>query len=87
MKIFEAAVRRPISDRIIAFLDAQPSDEVFSTAELSEKTGLPLDSGSVKKHMARALKTYQMVGLLGPAIRVWGNPRALANLKKHLENL
>lgn len=81
MKISEAVAQQPAVSRLIKFLDSQPTDEVFSSVELFQKTGIDTCSGSIQRAIHNKLQKYYQPG----SVKLWGNPRALANLKASLE--
>ena len=70
------------TDKLIAFLDSQPNDEVFSTAELQEKLQCALNSGRFKAQRSRWKNYETKIVLNCRAASVWGNKTAIAQLKK-----
>jgi hypothetical protein len=69
-------------DKLLAFLNTQPNDEVFSTADLREKLNFTLDGQGFRGQRHR-LKEYETKIILnGRLSSVWGNKTAIVKLKK-----
>lgn len=68
-----------IRDRIIAFLDSAPSDEVFTTRELMSRVGFVINNTD---RLRRRMESYVFVS--GRKQLLWGGELAIKNLKRHL---
>ena len=74
----------PAAEQIMRFLNSQPNDEVFSTVELEAKVNLSTSANGGR--LRRQLSQYWLRPVTNQSI-LWGNPRAIVALKKHLETL
>ena len=72
-----------IVDRLIAFLDKSPNDEVYTRDEIEAHLDGYIHSGTFIAQRRRWLPYRVMVG----KSYIWGNKRAIAKLKKGLETL
>jgi hypothetical protein len=70
------------TDRLLTFLDAQPNDDVFSTAEIQETLQCAFNSGCFKAQRSRWKHYETKIILNGRVASVWGNKIAIAQLKK-----
>ncbi len=86
MKITDAIGRvGSETDRLLAFLDSQPDDEIFSTNELREQLHAAFNSGSFGAQRAR-WKDYEFKMVVdGRYQSMWGNKTAIAALRKKEE--
>lgn len=72
-------------DRVLAFLDAQSDDEIFTTTEVEAAVASPaIHSGGFKsKPWLWKDYTYKMV-VDGQLQSVWGNRKSIAQLRREL---
>ena len=82
MKISQVVL--PAAEQIMRFLNSQPNDEVFSTVEVEAKVNLSTSSNGGR--LRRQLAQYWLKPVKNQSA-LWGNPRAIVALKKHLETL
>ncbi len=73
------------TERMIAFLNKQPNDEIFTIAELRERTQCALDGGAFAADRARWRDYTTKMVMNGRVASVWGNKKAIAQLKKEIE--
>lgn len=74
-----------VVDRVIAFLDAAPDDEVYTREDLESRLDCYLHSGTVITQRRRLFGYRVMVVVNKQRTSVWGNRRAIAALSKSLE--
>lgn len=67
--------------RLVAFLNTQPEDEVFTSAEIEARVDVHLDSKAIRNRVQDYRET---VMLDGRKTRVWGNKKAIAALREQL---
>lgn len=76
----------PIVQKVIKFLDQQSPTEIFTVSQLARLVGCSMrtlkDNGSLPE-----LEKYSALARLGPTLkRLWGNPRAIEELRRQLES-
>jgi hypothetical protein len=76
-------MRENIVDRLIAFLDKAPIDEVYTRDEIEPLLDGYIHSGTFIAQRRRWLPYRAVIG----KHYVWGNKRAIAQLQKGLEAL
>lgn len=69
----------PSAVKLKAFLDKAPADELFTTADLAAKTRIPVLAQN--PNLFKMLDAYR--SKLGNRM-LWGNPRAIAELKRQV---
>ena len=85
MKIAQALQSGSVLDRTLSFLDRQPDDEILTTAEV--EVGIKcafLESGGFKRARRFWVDYHQKLVVDGQLQYVWGNKRAIANLRQQL---
>ena len=92
MKIAEAVgLSRQLSQKwvkVLAYLNKLPNDDVIPTSELSKVLGCKPDSLTDKQAPEElADYTERVPNNAGQNIRVWGNPKAIKELRRQLKNL
>jgi hypothetical protein len=81
MKI-SGVVSGTVTDRLIAFLDRQPDDEVFTKDQLCESLGCPIGSGSFCEQRFRWKDYEHKLVVDGRLKSLWGSKAAIAALKQ-----
>jgi hypothetical protein len=85
MKIREVKNSGSKIDKLIAFLDAQPPDEVFTNSEIMTRLGCEFDFSHRFRWGNNKWKDYMTKVLLrGNTVPVWGNKKAIINLRNEL---
>ncbi len=73
------------TDRLLAFLDSQPDDEIFSTNELREQLHATLSNGTFHSQRAR-WKDYEVKMVIDGRLQsMWGSKTAIAALRQKEE--
>jgi len=74
-------------DQVIAFLDSQPDDEVFTKDEIQKRSQVLMRSGSFVTSNPRLKKYTILAPVEGRIKTLWGNPTAILKLKHELEKV
>jgi hypothetical protein len=80
-----------MAERVISFLDSQPSDEIFLADELGDKLGISLSGLRANSIPGGRLALYMQSGVhlndrKSPRPRtVWGNKKAIAALRRQVD--
>jgi hypothetical protein len=72
-------------DRVLAFLNTQPDDEIFTTSEMEEALGnAEIHSGSFRTKSWLWKDYTHKMAVNGRFQSVWGNRKSIAQLRKQL---
>ena len=72
-------------DRVLAFLNAQPDDEIFTTTEVEEALGnAAIHNGSFRTKSWLWKDYTHKMAVNGCFQSVWGNRKSIAQLRKQL---
>ena len=77
-KPLELTPPTPALDRLLAFLNSAPSDEVFTEQILAEKVKVSA------RHIAARNERFSAFTLLVNGKRYWGNPKAIKALREQV---
>lgn len=80
-KPFEIRPPAPSIEQIRTFLDAQPEDDLFSFSEMTARMGAGKDS------LIQAGKVLHEYTRLYKQRRYWGNPKAIVELNRRLNEV
>ena len=82
-KVFEKHLS-PLTIKVKAFLDKSPADEIFTIQEMALRVGVdPTSIRYANFYNSPTLKDYNVKANTN---RYWGNPKAIAELMRQIEN-